>query len=296
MRRRPSAREVAVRVGEMRIDAVIDGESLFPGPTWYSATTEDDWLEYAQHLEPVMGRPLHLCTVGGHLVRWRDRVVLVDLGVGPKPRYPFVGGSLRSVLAGLGVARGDVTDVVFTHLHFDHIGWASIDGEAFFPNARHWVDAREWEHFYVNYEMTPAQAAAMSPEDAPNIRLRPVADRIEFFASEHEVLPGINALEAAGHTPGHAVLELVSDGERALLIGDLVHSQPQLLVEGAALRDKWRFDPDLDCERACASIERFQRVLVDERLPFAGGHMAGLPWSRLRRGAHGGLILERTTA
>jgi glyoxylase-like metal-dependent hydrolase (beta-lactamase superfamily II) len=254
---------------------------------FYSGSTDADWLACAEFLEPVMNRPLLLCTLGGFLVRSRDRVVLVDAGIGPKPKYPFVGGALRSVLAGLGVARDRVTDVIFSHLHFDHIGWASVDGEVFFPSARYWVDEREWDYFYVNSVVTHQQAAAMYPEDIPTVRLKPIADRVEFFMCEHEVLPGINAMDASGHTPGHTVLELVSDGERGLLLADLVHTQPQLLAEGDELRTRWRFDPDLDQTSAVASIDRFQRMIVDERLPFAAGHFAGLRWSRLRRNACG---------
>jgi len=59
----------------------------------------------------------------------------------------FQGGAMLNNLAALGVQPEQVTDVIFTHLHFDHVGWASADGVRVFPNAVYRCDARDWEHF-----------------------------------------------------------------------------------------------------------------------------------------------------
>ena len=80
---------------------------------------------------------------GGFLVRAGDRVVLIDAGVGPDSPSPFMsGGQLLDSLARQQVSPGDITDVIFTHLHFDHVGWAPA-GEAVFPNATYRCDERD---------------------------------------------------------------------------------------------------------------------------------------------------------
>jgi glyoxylase-like metal-dependent hydrolase (beta-lactamase superfamily II) len=282
-----------MQIGKMRIDPVIDGEVVFPGTEHYPGTCVADWLEHGQFLEPVGGHPLHISTIGGYLVRYDERVVLVDAGGGPSARMPFAIGGFRSSLTSLGVARADVTDVIFTHLHFDHVGWAAVEGEVFFPNATYRVDQRDWDHFCApGYQPSPATLAAVnSPDDLFTVKLKAVEDRMEFFLGEQEVIPGISALEASGHTPGETALELRSDGARGLLLGDVVHAQPELMAEGPGGRHQWRFAPHTDPARAADSVDRLQRMILEDAIPFAAAHFAGLRWAALHR-TDKGLVWE----
>jgi glyoxylase-like metal-dependent hydrolase (beta-lactamase superfamily II) len=273
-----------MKIGEVQIDGVIDGEAVVPGPTFYPKTTDQDWLNRAEFLEPVMGQAMHLNTLGGYLLRYDSRVVLVDTGAGPRPTFPFVGGALRSALAGLGVRREDVTDVIFTHLHFDHIGWASVDGKLFFPRATYRVDRRDYD-FYVTdgYVMPPEETALCNPQlDHPAVKLAPAIDQLELFEGEQQVIPGIRALEASGHTPGETVLEIESRGARGLLLGDLAHAQPELLATTPEERLAWEFIGHIDHAAANASLVRIQEMIIADELPFAAAHFAGLRWSTLR--------------
>jgi glyoxylase-like metal-dependent hydrolase (beta-lactamase superfamily II) len=270
-----------MKIGDVRIDPLIDGELALPGPSFYINSTDEDWLRYAEFLECVDHQPVHMNTLGGYLLRWDSRVVVVDCGVGPEPKPPFRGGGFRSALAACGVARADVTDVVFSHLHFDHIGWASLDGKPYFPNATYRVDRRDWDFYCGPGAVLPEIEAAYchAELDAPSARLAPVADRMEFFEGEVEVIPNLNAYEASGHTPGETVLEIRSAGERGLLLGDIVHTQAELLDEDPA--GTWAFVAHHTPEQADAAVARFRKMIVDERLPFAAAHFAGLRWARI---------------
>jgi glyoxylase-like metal-dependent hydrolase (beta-lactamase superfamily II) len=270
-----------MRIGDVRIDPLVDGELVLPGPSFYPGTTDEDWLVYRRFLESVDHEPVHMNSLGGYLLRWDGKAVVVDCGVGPIPTAPFRGGGFRTALASLGVARADVAEVIFTHLHFDHIGWATIDGKPYFPNATYRVDKRDWDHYCgPGAVLSDIEAGFCNAEvDAPSVRLAPVADRMEFFQGEMEVIPGINAYEAAGHTPGETVLEIRSAGERGLLLGDLVHAQPELIDEQTV--GKWEFVPHHTPDAANAAVERFRKMIVDERLPFAAAHFAGLRWARI---------------
>ncbi len=102
------------------------------------------------------------------------------------------GSAPRRASRRVGVEPGDVTDVLFTHLHFDHIGWASTDGVPTFPNATYRCDRRDWDHF-------------VGSDDVATARLRPVEDRFEPWDGDASIAPGVDARLCAGHTPGSAL-------------------------------------------------------------------------------------------
>lgn len=268
-----------MRIGDIEVFPLIDGELLAPYNTFYPCTAEHDWTSHAELLEATAGEPFHLCTMGGYLIHAGDRLVVLDTGIGPEAVYPFTGGGFRSALIAAGAKRDDVTDVIFSHLHFDHIGWATQQGKPFFPNATYRVDRRDWD-FFSGHELSDLEKQyCVAETDHPSARLGPIVDRLDFFEGEQEVLPGIRALEASGHTPGETVIELVSDGERGLLLGDTVHAEQELIGDNSG--GLWNFAPHIDRDKAYASAERFRRMIIDERLPFAGAHFPGLRWSRL---------------
>ncbi len=283
-----------MRIGDITITSLIDGEAVVPATAFYPALKDSDWDPYKYLLEPVFGQYQHVNVLGGYLVQAGNRTLVVDGGSGPAPTPPFAGGAFRSSFVSTGLARADVTDVVFTHLHFDHIGWASVDGKPFFPNATYHVDRRDWNHFLSeDFGFTEAEVEASMAKlgesadyctpsnDAPAPRLEPIVGQIEFFEADQEVelLPGVVALDGSGHTPGQVVLELRSDGEKGLLLGDLVHAQPELLDDNA--NGQWHFLSHTDHDKAHAAVEHFKRRIHDEQLPVAGGHFNGLRWGRV---------------
>lgn len=283
-----------MKIGDIEIIPLIDGEAVVPGNAFYPGLEPSEWKQYDALLEPVFHECVHLNTLGGYLVRAGDRLLVVDGGAGPQPKWPFAGGGFRSAFASTGYSRADVTDVVFTHLHFDHIGWASVGGKPFFPNAKHHIDQRDWNWFLSadfgftdqevedSMEKLELSAAYCHPEnDAPAVRLKPVADQIKFFQADNEVelLPGVVALDGSGHTPGQVVLELRSGGEKGLLLGDLVHAQPELVDDNAD--GKWNFISHTDHDVAHAAVERIRKRMWDEKIPAAGGHFPGLRWGRV---------------
>ncbi|MFJ3956711.1 MBL fold metallo-hydrolase [Arthrobacter sp. NPDC090010] len=182
--------------------------------------------------------------VGGFLIRSGERVIVLDAGVGPMDDGQYKGGEFLNQLRSHGVAADEVTDVVFSHLHFDHIGWASVDGTPTFPRATHRVHAADWEHFVSGPEARPEASD----------KLRPIEDQLELFTDDHVLAPGVDARWSPGHTPGSTVFVLSSGGERAILLGDAAHSVVQL-----AERD-WTVIWDVDPKAA----SRVRNRLADE--------------------------------
>lgn len=253
-----------MRVGEYRIDPVIDGTGAFEPTKAFRGTTEEQW---APHRDLLDADGKLEFVMGGFLVRGGGRTTLVDTGLGPRQFMGIDGGRLLESLAALGVAADDVTDVVFTHLHFDHIGWAaSAEGKATFANATYRCHPADWQHFTVDH---PGQESEL---------LEAVADRFETWSTDGTLLPGLDTLSAPGHTPGSAVLVVSSGEARAVMLGDVVHC-PIELVD-----DEWDGMFDVDPELARRTRIALNRELEGSDVPVSASHFPGLEFGRLLPG------------
>jgi glyoxylase-like metal-dependent hydrolase (beta-lactamase superfamily II) len=246
-------------VGDLTISPVFDGTAKVPATQAFTGTTDEAWEPHRQFLDADGNLELSL---GGFLVRSGERVVLVDAGVGNLTRGPFVGGQLVASLGALGVTPDDVTDVVFTHLHFDHVGWATQQGDVVFKNATYRCDERDWSHF-------------VGPDPGATKKLTPIADRLEPWAGSGSLLPGIDLLAAAGHTPGSTIVVVSSGDARAMLLGDVVHCPVELLD------DEWDGMADVDPALAKRTRVALARELEGTETPVAAAHFTGMQFGRL---------------
>jgi glyoxylase-like metal-dependent hydrolase (beta-lactamase superfamily II) len=256
-----------MQVGALEILPVPDGWARMPAGDLlrFTGNRADAWLPHEQFLTEDGNIELSL---GGFLVRTGDRVVLVDAGAGRIDNATYHGGRLLESLSAFGVGVDDVTDVVFTHLHFDHVGWATQKGAVVFPRATYRCHAADWEHF----------VSGPNPEAGSVRKLSPVADRLEPFDDDTPVAPGITVRHAPGHTPGSAIV-VVADGEqRALLLGDVVHCPVELM------EDDWEAIFDVDPALARRTREALAKELEGADVPVAAAHFPGLRFGRLLAG------------
>jgi glyoxylase-like metal-dependent hydrolase (beta-lactamase superfamily II) len=247
-------------VGRLRIDPVFDGRARFAPSAAYTTTTDDEWEPHKRFLADDGMLELDL---GGFLVRGAgDRVVLVDTGLGSIERGPFAGGKLIESLAALGVEPTDVTDVVFTHLHFDHVGWATQQGEVVFTNATYRCDVRDWTHF-------------VGPDPGATRKLSPLEPHLDTWDGERTIAPGIDVRSAPGHTPGSTIIVLSDGTDRALLLGDVIHCPVELLD------DEWDGMGDVDPELAKRTRNALAREMEGRDVPMAAAHFPGMEFGRL---------------
>lgn len=143
------------------------------------------------------------------VVRLDDRIVLMDTG------FEAPNAALVPSLEALGVAPADVTDVVITHFHPDHVGKATLDGAITFPNAQHHISQTEFDFLF-------GDAAQAAGADAA-AKLQPILDndQLAAFNDEDEIIPGIQAVAAPGHTLGHTNVLVASGGSQVLNLVDL---------------------------------------------------------------------------
>jgi glyoxylase-like metal-dependent hydrolase (beta-lactamase superfamily II) len=262
-----------MNVGTLTVDAVRDGQFVCPVNFEYpevEASRWGSWRELLTDGDKVVNE------FGSFLVRGGDRVVLVDLGFGPAEVPDWKSGELLRSLAALGVEPEQVTDVLLTHLHFDHIGWATVGGQITFPNATYRCHEKDWPHFMEGYEPRPEELT-FPAEMLPVNKLAPVADRMEFFSGAVEVIPGIEVIETPGHSPGHCSFRVVSQGEAVVLAGDIAHHQAEFVEPG------WQGVADDDEELARRSRRGLAEHLAETGTPFVAAHFRDWQWGRVTK-------------
>ena len=253
-----------MQIGDLVVEPVYDGVMKMPA-TAYQGTTDKQWAPHARFLD-AEGR-LEFA-LGGFLVRAPgERLVLVDAGIGDRSGEVrsgagfFRGGELLNSLARLNVRPEDITDVLFTHLHFDHIGWATQNGVQTFPNATYRCDERDWAHFRDSERVQPI--------------LAPIADRLSTWSSSQPLTAGIDAMSAPGHTPGSTILVLSSGAARGMLLGDVIHCPVELLD------DEWSGMGDVDPDLARRTRNSLAREIEGSDVPVAAAHLPGMVFGRL---------------
>ncbi len=161
-------------------------------------------------------------------------------------------------LAGLGVKPEEVTHVMCTHLHWDHVGWNTqlINGEwvPTFPNAQYVIAKREYDHWdavYAKEKDNRSNPHALAFEDSVLPLMR--AERAVLVKDDFEIDHGVSIEPCHGHTPGHVIMNVTSNDRRGVFIGDAIHHPLQLLFPNLSTRA----DSDMDLSRVS------RRALID---------------------------------
>lgn len=252
-------------IGDLRIDSLSDGQLELPADMTLSQlpAAERDAL-IAQFKLPTSGAIISPLNVT--LMRQGYRVVLFDVGAGPD--FVPTAGKLSEALSAVGLSPEDVTDVLFTHGHPDHL-WGLLDefDEPLFANARlqmgqteyaYWTDPKTLDSIGEERQSFAAGAAR---------RLEALGDRMERFADDAEVLPGIRAVPTPGHTPGHTSYAIGTPDAGLFVTGDFV-TTPMGFAR-PAVGSATDHDPALASQTRAATLAR----LADEKWRILGYHL-----------------------
>lgn len=265
-------------IGRFTVTYLPDGGGIVNPLTLYPASTAEGWARYPYLLDED-GQ--FRTTIGGYLIQTGDQTIIVDAGIGPVhivfPGFgPFFGGRFLESLAQTGVAREDVTDVIFTHLHLDHCGWATLEQDGArvltFPNARHVVTETEWTFWYGGDNPAGPDPAAVQ---------RPLGDRIAFIRDGDQPAPGLRVLSTPGHTPGHISLRLEGDGQRLYLLADVLHGAMQVS------EPEWSVAFDIDPVTARATRDALYAELLQPDTLIAANHFSETVFGRIIANAAG---------
>ncbi|WP_209506396.1 MULTISPECIES: MBL fold metallo-hydrolase [unclassified Ruegeria] len=241
------------KVGDFTVTTLLDGslprdgaKDIFGG----GASDEDFAKVSAENFIPADTAQFFFTP---SLVNTGSELVLFDTGLGQ--------GGIQAALADAGVSPDQIDVVVLTHMHPDHIGGMTTDGAPTFANARYVTSATE-------YDFWSAQEAGNNVGDLVAAKVTPLAEKMSFIGDGEQVASGITAVAAHGHTPGHTVYHLESNGQRLLLTADLANHYVWSFAH-----PEWEVRFDMDKAAATAARRNVLGMLAADKVPMVGYHM-----------------------
>jgi glyoxylase-like metal-dependent hydrolase (beta-lactamase superfamily II) len=208
------------------------------------------------------------------VVKAGDRRIMIDTCIGADRERQFpVFTQMRTTfmedLASLGIAPTDVDTVLCTHLHFDHVGWNThlVEGRwvPTFPKARYLFSRQEYDHWQMlrdtgGYHGINHLSDAVDPVVAAGL--------VDFIPHDHAISEEIRLLPTPGHTPGHVSVYINSQGQEAVITGDMMHHPIQVaLPEHAATFD-------MDKPAAAKTRVEFVKRFTEKPVLVIGSHFA----------------------
>lgn len=208
-------------------------------------------------------------SVNAYLINTGTHLVLVDTGAA-KLSHPALGYLLQN-MKDAGYDPTQVDTIIITHMHGDHIGGLNdAGGEPLFPKATVWVAQAE-NDFWLSQKHADAAPAHMQPnfKEAQESAARYMAKgRWKTFKEGTMVVPGIQAVKANGHTPGHTAYAVESKGQKLLIWGDLVYSHAvQFARPGVSV------EFDIDPKQAIATRKNIMKKMAASKTLVAGMHL-----------------------
>ncbi|MDR3133347.1 MAG: MBL fold metallo-hydrolase [Prevotellaceae bacterium] len=205
--------------------------------------------------------------VNAFLIYRYGQLTLIDAGFGAK---------LFERLQSFGWTADDISVVLLTHLHGDHIGGLLRNGKAAFPNATVYLSKQEYDYWTSGEEMNKLPEGRRSGFENARKALDAYAERIFLFTpaeidapEQREVIPGIYGVAAFGHTPGHTMYKVGLGEEQFLIWADLTHAtNVQLPHPEVAVTY------DVHPEQAVASRKKILAYAAKNACPIAGSHIA----------------------
>lgn len=240
--------------GAYKLFIIEDGFYWRDPKTYYEGAGERDWRFHQTNEEGQVR-----LNFGCYVLTNGDHTIMIDAGIGEVAQEGMVAGLMPEAVDALGIERDSVETVVYTHMHYDHIGGSQQGGEIVFPKARHLFHSKEWDHWKsVEDDFGTAARKIMKPLFD--------SDLVDFIDADTEVVPGITAVESFGHTPGHLSVSIISDGTRTIVGGDV--SNHPFQVE----HPHWSLPVDNDHEKAARTRDRIFEEIRDGGTTYVAPH------------------------
>lgn len=252
-------------LGAMRVTVIDDARFTFPAPAFAANQPEGTIGPFLDRFGlPKDFASLHMQVT---FIENGDNKILLDTGMGD---VTFPGGDPDNgrLIAGLktiGVTPDDITTVILSHGHPDHVGSCSRDGAPVFKNAAYHITPNELE-FWTQKPGTE-QNFPNFMLGVGNAQLEPVRELIKLYKDGDEIVPGITAIAAPGHTLGHHAF-LLKDGDSKLM--HLMDAAVHYLV-GPEEPD-WALAVEMDQKAAAATRRHLFKQAAEEKLLVAGYH------------------------
>lgn len=268
------------KIGSFTVTALHDGFAQRPLDAAFvrNAPLEEVQKAMAEAFLPTDAVPLSFTAL---LIDTGTRRILIDTGTGGQ--YRPTSGQLPANMAAAGIAPDSIQTVVISHFHGDHInGLRTRDGALAFQNAEVLVPEPEWTYWMDDSAMS--RAAKGLEGNFRNARrvFADMGDRVRRFEWGREIVSGLTAVEAPGHTPGHTAFTLASGREQFLILSDTAHL-PALFVR----HPDWSVVFEMDPDSARATRHKLLDRAAAERLHVAAYHFAFPANGHIQRDGNG---------
>ena len=254
------------RVGDLQVTAVHDGLAYRDIPGFIGNASDDAVRQaLADAFMPTDKVPITFTTL---VINTGSRLVLIDTGNGDLA--PPTGGRWMANFRAAGFEPSQVDTVVLSHFHTDHLnGYRLKDGTYPFPQAQVMAPEPEWAYWMNDNERSRVTGNAYLTGNFDNIRrvFDPVRKDVTLYRWDQEILPGITAIQADGHTPGHTAFAIVSGGARLLVMSDVTNNTSIF-----ARHPDWSAYFDLDADRARVTRHRMLDLAASERMQVSFYH------------------------
>lgn len=254
------------KLGQFELTIVADSEVFIDGPYPIIGANANEADVRKLMRDNLLPETRYQPAFSPTVVNTGREVVLFDTGNGENGFVPRpAGGWLADGLAPAGIKPEEVDIVVISHGHPDHVGGIMNGGKPLFPNARYVIGQVEYDFWAPEGKHTGELEKFASVFRA---NTKSLAERFTFLKPGDEVVPGITAVEAYGHTPGHLNFRIASEGKEIYFWGDCAHHQVASLA-----KPDWHCVFDGDKEQGAATRKRVYDMLATERIPVIGYHM-----------------------
>ena len=256
------------KVGDYELTQISEGGRTIPIPDGFVRNAPKEQALAAAEAA-YMPKGQVTITFNPVVINTGSKLVLIDTGF-PAGAGPTM-GLFQSNLAAAGIDAKAIDIVVLSHLHPDHInGIRTADGGMAFPNAEIKAPAPDWA-FWMSDDNAGKAANDMMKGYFANTRkvLSDIAGKVTRYEWGKEVAPGITALEAAGHTPGHTAFAVASGSGRMLVQSDVTNI-PQFFLRNP----DWHVAFDIDPEKAVQTRRKFYDMASADKALIAGFHFS----------------------
>ncbi len=247
------------------LSTLSDGYLTLPPQMVFGTMPQSELIELLANHRADLSKYEPSCNI----VLYRDGVNTVLFDVGAGPDFMPTCGTLPESLAAIGLSPDEVTQVIFTHAHPDHI-WGVLDDfdDPVFTNATFHFGRKEWDYWW-----DPATVDSIGDDRASfavgaKRRMEAIEDRVEFFDDGQEILPGIASRASFGHTPGHMAFEIRDGSDAVMIVGDAI-SNPHVAFE----RPDWHSGTDQDPETAATTRQSLLDQIAHAQMSIIGFHL-----------------------
>jgi glyoxylase-like metal-dependent hydrolase (beta-lactamase superfamily II) len=252
------------KLGNFEVLVIKDGAAVSGPPNETFGTNQSAEAVGALLEENFLPKDKFVNSFAPVMINTGSERVLFDTGFGEAGRANG-NGRLQEGLAAAGYKPEDISIVVLTHMHGDHIGGLMEKDAPAFPNARYVAGKVEYDFWTSDARVgTPAENGHKGVLG----KVKPLADKMTFIGEGAEVVSGITGIEAFGHSPGHMIFRVESEGRQLVLTADTANHYVLSLQ-----RPEWEVRFDMDKAAAAATRKKVFDMIATDKLAFLGYHM-----------------------